>query len=104
MAYSVTERTREIGVRMAFGARENDILRGVLGETLRTSAIALAIGLLLARATSGVMSSLLYGVTATDPLTFGVAGAVVLAMALLACVVPARRAAKLDPVAALRAD
>jgi putative ABC transport system permease protein len=104
MAYSVTERTREIGVRMAFGARENDILRGVLGEVLRTSVVALAIGLLLARATSGVMSSLLYGVTATDPLTFGVAGAVVLAMALLACVVPARRAAKLDPVAALRAD
>jgi putative ABC transport system permease protein len=104
MAYSVAERTREIGVRMAFGARENDILRGVLGEALRTTLIALAIGLLVARATSGVMSSMLFGVSANDPVTFGVAGAVVLAMALLACVVPARRAAKLDPVVALRAE
>ena len=104
MAYSVAERTREIGVRMAFGARTNDILRGVLAEALRTTLIALAVGLLVARATSGVMSSMLFGISANDPMTFGVAGAVVLAMALLACAVPARRAAKLDPMVALRAE
>jgi ABC-type antimicrobial peptide transport system permease subunit len=89
---------------MAFGARASDILRGVLGEALRTALIALAIGLLVARATSGVMSSMLFGISANDPITFGVAGVVVLSMALLACVVPARRAAKLDPVVALRAE
>jgi putative ABC transport system permease protein len=104
MAYSVAERTREIGVRMAFGAREQDILRGVLGEVARTSGIALLLGLFAAIATSRVLGSLLYGVSPRDPAAFIAAAIVALGMALVAGIVPAWRAARLDPMEALRTE
>jgi putative ABC transport system permease protein len=102
MAYSVSRRTREIGVRVALGARSRDVLTMILGQGLRTIAIGLAIGLAGALALTRTMASLLFGVTATDPLTFAVVIALLVAAALLACYIPARRATKVDPMVALR--
>lgn len=102
MAYSVTRRTREIGVRVALGARSRDVLTMILRQGLRTILIGIVIGaagsLLLTRA----MASQLFGITATDPLTFAVVILLVMAAALLACYLPARRATHVDPIVALR--
>lgn len=102
MAYSVSRRTREIGVRVALGARSRDVLTMILGQGLRTILIGIAVGLLGSLIVTRAIASLLFGVTATDPLTF--AGVILLltATALLACYIPARRATKVDPVVALR--
>ncbi len=102
MAYSVSRRTREIGVRVALGARPADVLTMILGQGMRTILIGLAIGLAASLGLTRAISSLLFGVTPGDPLTFaGVILLLVLA-ALLACYVPARRAANVDPMVALR--
>ncbi len=101
-AYSVTTRTREMGVRTALGSRRADILWLVLRQGLTTAAIGLLIGLPLAAAASRVLGSLLYGVTTHDLLTFLGAPAVLLAASTAACLVPARRAASADPMEALR--
>jgi predicted permease len=102
MAYSVSRRTREIGMRVALGARPADVLRMILGQGLRTILVGVAIGLAGSLALSRTIESLLFGVPADDPLT--IAGVVLLltGAALLACYLPARRAARVDPLVALR--
>jgi putative ABC transport system permease protein len=102
MAYSVSRRTREIGVRVALGARSRDVLTMILGQGLRTVLLGVAIGLAGALALTQTVKSLLFGVTPTDPLTFAVVIVLLVAAALLACYIPARRAAKVDPMVALR--
>jgi putative ABC transport system permease protein len=102
MAYAVSRRTREIGVRVALGARSGDVLRMVLGQGLRTIFIGVAIGIAGSLALTRTVESLLFGVTATDPLTFGGVTLLLVGAALLACFIPARRATKVDPMVALR--
>jgi len=102
MAYSVSRRTREIGVRVALGAQSRDVLEMILGQGMRTILIGVVIGLAGSLALTRAISSLLFGVTATDPLTFAAVVALLIATALLACYIPARRATKVDPIVALR--
>ena len=101
MAYSVTQRTHEIGIRMALGAQKSDVLRLVLGQGMVLTGFGVLIGVAGALALTRVMGSLLFGVRADDPLTFAAISLLILGVALLACFIPARRAAKLDPVRAL---
>jgi predicted permease len=100
--YSIATRTREIGVRMAIGAQTGDIFRMIIGEGLTLTLIGLALGLVGAWWLGRAGSSLLFGVTATDPLTFMTVSLVLTAVALAACYVPARHAMKLEPIVALR--
>jgi putative ABC transport system permease protein len=102
MAYSVSRRTREIGVRVALGASSADVLRMILGQGLRTIFIGVAIGIIGSLALTRSVESLLFGVTATDPLTFGGVTLLLVGAALLACYIPARRAMQVDPMVALR--
>jgi len=102
MAYSVSRRTREIGVRVALGARSRDVLTMILGQGLRTILIGVAIGLAGSLALTRTLESLLFGVTATDPLTFAAVILLLVTAALQACYIPARRATKVDPMVALR--
>ena len=102
LAYSVAQRRREIGIRMALGAHKRDILTLVLRQGLKLTMAGVAIGLVSALALTRVIQNLLYGVTPTDPLTFAAVSLVLLAVALLACLLPARRAAKVAPMEALR--
>jgi putative ABC transport system permease protein len=102
MAYSVSRRTREIGVRVALGAGSGDVLRMILSQGLRTIFIGVAIGIAGSLGLTRTVESLLFGVTATDPLTFAAVTLLLVAAALLACFIPARRAAKVDPIVALR--
>jgi putative ABC transport system permease protein len=100
----VRQRTAEIGVRMAFGASGSSILQLVAGQGLKLSTLGIGIGLLAAFAVTRVMSTMLVGVSPTDPLTFATIAAFFLAVTALACWIPARRAARLDPVQALREE
>jgi putative ABC transport system permease protein len=102
MSYSITLRTREIGIRMALGAQPGDVLGMVLREGVKLATAGIAIGIIGAIALSRVMTSLLYGISATDPLTYIIVSAVLVGVALGACFVPARRATKVDPMIALR--
>jgi ABC-type antimicrobial peptide transport system permease subunit len=101
-AYMVASRTREIGIRMALGARQRDTVRMVLGQGMRLVAIGVVVGLLLAAGASRLLGSLLFGVGATDPVAFVGAAAVFGLVGLAACYVPARRATEIDPMSALR--
>jgi putative ABC transport system permease protein len=102
MAYSVSRRTREIGVRVALGASSRDVLKMILGQGFRTIFIGVVIGIAGALALTRAVESLLFGVTATDPLTFGGVTLLLVGAALLACYIPARRATRVDPMIALR--
>jgi predicted permease len=104
IAYIVNRRTREIGIRIALGAERPDILRLVLGQGLKLAAIGTGIGLIASLIVARLMSSLLYGVTPTAPVAFAGSAALVILVALAACWVPARRAASIDPMQALRTE
>jgi putative ABC transport system permease protein len=102
LSYVVAQRTRDIGVRMALGATQADIMKDVLRSGLRLTGIGLALGLAAGLAGTRVLSSLLYGVRPTDGITFCAACLIFAAVALIASYLPARRAMRLDPIAALR--
>jgi ABC-type antimicrobial peptide transport system permease subunit len=104
MSYSVAQRTREIGIRIALGARRADILRMTIIQGLRLVLTGLVGGLIAAVFLTRVMQSLLFGVSATDPLTFLSISLVLVAVAFLASYLPALRATKVDPIVALRAQ
>ena len=101
-SYAVSRRTREIGIRVALGAEGRDVMRLVLRQGMLLAAVGVAIGLGLAAAGAQVIRSLLYGVSGVDPVTFGVACLLFIAVALVATWLPARRALAVDPMIALR--
>jgi len=102
MAYSVSQRTREIGIRMALGATSGNVLAIVLKQGARLALIGLGIGLAGSLAVTRLMSSVLYGVSATDVVTFSLVSGLLAAVVLAACYIPARRASRVDPMIALR--
>ena len=104
MSYTVTQRSRELGVRLALGAGPRDVLSLVLGQGLRLACIGVATGVIAALALTRLLQSMLYNVSATDPLTFLLIPLLLLGVTLLASWIPARRAMRVDPVVALRAD
>ena len=104
MAYAVTQRRREIGVRMALGAGRRDVLRLVLGRALRVVVAGVIVGLAGAAGVTRVLQRFLFGVTPTDPIVFTIVTLLLMAVGLLAAWLPARRAAKVDPMIALRCE
>jgi putative ABC transport system permease protein len=102
VAFSVTRRTQEIGIRMALGAQRTDVLRLVVGEGARLAVLGVSIGIAASFVITRLLSSLLFGVSATDPITFAGVAALLSLIALLASYIPARRAMRLDPNNALR--
>ena len=103
-AYSVAQRTHELGVRMALGAQPSSVLRLVLREEMTTCLVGIVVGLIGALFLTRLLQSLLYGVTPRDAVTLSIASAVLLLVTVAACLVPARRATQVDPMTALRLD
>ena len=104
LAYSVRTRTREIGVRMALGARTGDILRLILREGMRPTLTGVAVGAVGAFALGNVLTKLIYGVSPTDPITFVAVALLLILVAAAACAIPAYRATQVQPVTALRCE
>jgi putative ABC transport system permease protein len=104
MTYSVTQRRREIGVRIALGASRRQVFRIVVGQGLMTTAIGVTIGILVALGLTRTIESLLFDVTPNDPVTFAAVVAVLTSVAIAACYLPARRATDVDPIEALRQE
>jgi ABC-type antimicrobial peptide transport system permease subunit len=102
VAYSVSRRSREVGIRMALGAERSQVLRLMLGQGGRLALVGIVLGALVSAAVARVLASLLYGVSGFDPIAYGAAAAVLLLVALMANLVPAIAAARIDPVHALR--
>jgi putative ABC transport system permease protein len=102
LSYSVTQQTREIGIRMAMGAERSHVMRLVVGQGLRLAGAGLVLGVVIALVVMRQLASLLFGVSAYDPLTFGGVALLLVLVALLACYIPARRATRVDPLVALR--
>jgi putative ABC transport system permease protein len=104
MAYTVAQRTQEIGIRMALGARRSDVISLVLGRGLALASVGIGVGLAGAYALTGLMATLLFQVSPTDPVTFFSIAAFLLFISLLASYIPAARASRVDPVIALRLE
>ena len=104
LAYSVNQRTREIGLRMALGATPRSVLQLIVGQGMKVVLLGVGIGLLGGLALGRAVSSLVFGVPVRDPATFSLVAVVLTAVALAACVIPARRAARVDPMVALREE
>jgi putative ABC transport system permease protein len=104
IAYSVAQRTRELGIRLALGARPRSLFGLVVGESMRPVLAGIVAGLVLSLAASRVLATLLFGVGATDPATFAVVPAALALAALGACLLAARRATRVDPMVALRSE
>ena len=102
LAYGVRRRRREIGIRMALGAQTTAVLRMIVFQGMRTALVGVAVGLAAALVLGRVLASLLYGVRASDPATYAAVGASILGVALLACLIPAQRAMRVDPLVAIR--
>jgi putative ABC transport system permease protein len=104
LAYNVRSRTPEISVRMALGARIGDVLRLVVADGMKPAVAGIALGVLGASFLAGLLSRLIYGVSPTDPMTFGAVALLVAAVALVACLIPAWQATRVEPVEALRSE
>ena len=101
-AYGVARRTREIGIRIALGANRSDVVRSVVSQSIRLVTMGLLLGLTGAFALTRLMTSMIYGVSSSDPATFSAVAFLLMFVALVACYVPARRAMRVDPIVALR--
>ncbi len=104
MAYSVSQRTRELGIRISIGAKQRDVLKLVLGQTLALAAIGIAGGLVTAIAVTRFAANLLYGISPADPATFALIAILLLLVSVVAGYFPARRATRIDPMIALRSE
>jgi putative ABC transport system permease protein len=102
ISYAVSQRTREIGVRMALGANPRDVLRLILGEGLKLVLVGVVLGIIAALAMTRLLATMLYGVSVTNPVIFSSVVLLLVAVSLAACLVPARRAMRVDPIVALR--
>jgi putative ABC transport system permease protein len=104
LSYAVSQRAREIGVRMALGAQSGDVVKLVIGQGMKLALIGVTIGLIASLALTRTMKTLLFGISATDPVTFAAIALLLTFVALLACFVPARRATTIDPLTTLRQE